>query len=184
MWLVALAVGSAGVVALAWWLRARYVIVTVQGRSMRPALNSGDRVLVRRCTVSSLQTGQVIVLERPNRRDGAWHWRLPEGRVTARKWMIKRVAALPGEPVPTPLHDMTTEEHVPDGLIAVLGDNTAESIDSRELGFIPAERVLGVALRGMGRRRRVRTEDTRPVDELVRRLPADGPYSFRVKGPA
>jgi signal peptidase I len=41
---------------------------------------------------------------------------------------------------------------VPAGKLVVLGDNTARSLDSREIGYIPAERLLGVMLRPLGHR--------------------------------
>jgi hypothetical protein len=36
---------------------------------------------------------------------------------------------------------------VPPDRFAVLGDNAANSLDSRKIGYIPAERLLGVMVR-------------------------------------
>jgi signal peptidase I len=35
---------------------------------------------------------------------------------------------------------------VPDGRLIVLGDNPAKSVDSRRLGYIPGDRLLGVVI--------------------------------------
>jgi signal peptidase I len=189
MWLVALTLGVAGAVALLWWLRARFVVVEVHGRSMRPTLRGGDRVLVRRLAADRVRAGQVVVVERPLWRDDAWHWPVRQGRATGRKWMIKRAAAVSGEPVPDVLDGVVRESTVPAGALVVLGDNAAESTDSRELGFVPAERVLGIALRRMSRSRRADSEpDARPVpvlspDCVIEAPPtseAPGSYLYRI----
>jgi type IV secretory pathway protease TraF len=63
--------------------------------------------------------------------------------------MIKRVAAVPGEPVPEAVWPAVAAiggQSVPAGSLVVLGDNTADSKDSRTIGYIPADRVLGVML--------------------------------------
>ncbi|MEV8475605.1 S26 family signal peptidase [Streptomyces sp. NPDC051173] len=125
-------------------LSRRLVVVTVRGSSMSPAFHDGDRVLVRRG--SSPAVGQVVVTERPAR-GGAW----PRGPVrstaeaTGREWLIKRVAAVPGDPVPRALASVP-EERVPPGKLVLLGDNRTVSLDSRELGYFPADRVLGMVL--------------------------------------
>ncbi|MFC7642350.1 S26 family signal peptidase [Streptosporangium lutulentum] len=38
---------------------------------------------------------------------------------------------------------------VPSGMVVVLGDNQ-DSVDSRQWGFFPTDRLLGVALRQLG----------------------------------
>jgi signal peptidase I len=55
---------------LAWWLRRAFVVVTVTGRSMEPALRHGDRVLVRRAPAGAVRPGRVVVLA--TRPDGPW----------------------------------------------------------------------------------------------------------------
>jgi signal peptidase I len=114
-------------------LRARLVAVTVRGTSMEPTYRDGDRVLVRRA--SAFTPGQVVVVERPG---------------TGRAWMIKRVVAVPGDPVPrqrVPALASEPAELVPRGRLVLLGDNAGASFDSRQLGYFPAERVLGAVLR-------------------------------------
>jgi signal peptidase I len=116
MWL--LVVPLVAVVLAVWWLRRTLAVVTVSGISMRPTYQPGDRVLLRRVPDRALRRGQVVVVEAP-----------PYGTGT-RKWLIKRVSALPG-----------------DGTVFVLGDNPAASGDSRLHGYLPVDRVLGVVLR-------------------------------------
>jgi signal peptidase I len=129
-------------------LRRRFAMVTVEGDSMRPAFSAGDRVLVRRARLASLNRGQVVVVERPLR-DGTWPKRRP-GSVAGGQWMIKRVAALPGDPIPPGClirQNDSGQGLVPSGRLVVLGDNARVSHDSRQLGLFPGDRLLGVAVR-------------------------------------
>ncbi|MER7280077.1 signal peptidase I [Dactylosporangium sp. NPDC000244] len=115
-------------------LRRRFVAITVSGLSMRPTLDPGDRVLVRRAVLGTVRRGQVVVL----------------GGADGVEYLIKRVAALPGDPVPdagitgVAVADGPT---VPPGKLVVLGDNPDFSLDSRRLGYLPGERLLGVVVR-------------------------------------
>jgi signal peptidase I len=131
-------------------LRRRFAAITVTGESMRPAMAAGDRVLVRRAGLTDLRRGQVVVVERP-RRDGTWPPRRPGG-VAGRQWMIKRVAALPGDRLPPgcPPGISGAGGLVPPGRLVVLGDNVTVSYDSRQLGPLPGERLLGIAVRRIG----------------------------------
>ncbi|MDG6100904.1 S26 family signal peptidase [Dactylosporangium aurantiacum] len=141
MWFLALLASLAGA---AWALRRRVFAVTVEGASMAPALLPGDRLLARRLPGCRVRPGQVVILEKPAY-PGGWHWAdTALARPADGHWMIKRVAAVAGDPVPP---ELASGGLVPAGSIVVLGDNRDASIDSRELGFIPVDRVLGVALR-------------------------------------
>jgi len=129
-------------------LRRRLTVVRVLGPSMQPALSSGDRVLVRRASIGDLRRGHIVVVEKPGD-EGTWVAHPPLWPVDSREWLIKRVAALPGDPWPdsiTRRADLVSPV-VPAGNLVVLGDNAARSLDSRTLGCIPAERLLGVMLR-------------------------------------
>jgi signal peptidase I len=141
---VAVAVLGAGLV------RRRVAVVEVAGPSMEPVLSSGDRVLVRRARLSELRPGLVVVVEMPRLDAGGGG--LPPGRPAGhREWLIKRVAAVPGDPlppgVPSPGPDPGHRGLVPPGMFVVLGDNAKWSHDSRVIGCIPAERLLGVMIR-------------------------------------
>jgi signal peptidase I len=132
-------------------LRRKIAVVTVRGLSMQPALNAGDRLLIRRVRADRLRTGQIVVIERPDA-GGASPGRPQSWPPAGHDWLIKRLAALPGEPTPDLMLEATapgTESVVPAGKLVVLGDNLPVSLDSRELGYIPAERVLGVMLRAL-----------------------------------
>ncbi|MGP3685989.1 S26 family signal peptidase [Streptomyces sp. IBSNAI002] len=123
--------------ALWWALSRRFVVVTVRGPSMEPAYRDGDRVLVRRG--GPPRNGEVVVAEHPG---------------AARRGdfglLIKRVAAVPGDRIPrvgVPALARAPGSRVPDGRLVLLGDNRPVSLDSRELGYFPADRVLGRVLR-------------------------------------
>jgi signal peptidase I len=150
--LVAVA-GTAAVV----WLRQRFVLVTVQGISMQPTFQSGDRVLVRRTPLSGIHPGAIVVLDQPITglvSEGFVQNRATDGRGLDRNWMIKRAVALPGTPVPEELAaalDETPGALVPPGRLAILGDNPNHSYDSRVCGYITEAQVLGVAVRVVSR---------------------------------
>ncbi|MET8333643.1 signal peptidase I [Streptosporangium canum] len=134
-------------VAGAFWARRRYVVVTVDGMSMAPTLTDGDRVLVRRRRIDQVGQGDVVVLEPPS--DPAGRYAPGPPGADGRLWNIKRVAALPGDPVPPGIAAGDGVDRVPSGTVVVLGDNP-DSVDSRQRGFFPADRLLGVALRRLG----------------------------------
>jgi signal peptidase I len=149
---VAVAVAVAGAAAGVHLLRRRLAVVAVVGPSMQPALAPGDRVLVRRVGIGAVRTGQIVVVEKPGA-DGGWPTGPQHRPGGQREWMVKRVAAMPGEPRP---ETMAAGRHgagqlVPAGQLVVLGDNLARSLDSRQIGDIPADRVLGVVVRSMHR---------------------------------
>ncbi|MFI0813386.1 S26 family signal peptidase [Streptomyces echinatus] len=130
---------------LAAFLGRRLVVVTVRGQSMAPAYRDGDRILVCRGVVPD--RGHVVVVERPY---------LPRARLEpAPHWLIKRVAGVPGDAVPRdigPLLPASPGGRIPPGRLILLGDNEAASLDSRQLGYFPAGRVLGTAVRRLPRR--------------------------------
>lgn len=127
------------VLAVCWAGAARrLLVVTVRGTSMAPTHHHGDRLLVRR--TRTVRRGQVVVALRP-RSPAVWR----EDRHSP--LIVKRVAAMPGEPVPfgsVPRLAKGREARVPTGCVVLLGDNAAASVDSRQLGFFPLGDVLGV----------------------------------------
>jgi signal peptidase I len=137
-------------------IRRRLVIVEVDGISMSPTYEPGDRVLIRRCRLDQVRRGQVVVVQRPDDRAG-WSEQAPvDGRLDGRGWYIKRAAAVPGDPVPAAVLGAigVTEATVPGGKLVVLGDNP-RSDDSRRWGYVPAGRLLGVVMRRLAPPRRV-----------------------------
>jgi hypothetical protein len=74
-----------------------------------------------------------------------------------RHWMIKRIAAMPGdnwthpegEPSAPGRETAGRRRRVPPGQIAVLDDNRHVSRDSRHLGFIPGDQILGIVVRSI-----------------------------------
>ncbi|WFF00122.1 S26 family signal peptidase [Micromonospora sp. WMMD964] len=148
-WWIGSLLGALTAAALAaLHLRRRLVSVTVHGHSMYPTYTSGERIVVHRRR--RVRVGRVVVVEQPEPGRG---W-APEPvigaapAVAVRRWMIKRVAALPGDPLPStpiPVADGVGVT-VPPGHLIVFGDNQRASFDSRHIGPVPMERVLGVPL--------------------------------------
>ncbi|MCX7993946.1 MAG: signal peptidase I [Fimbriimonadales bacterium] len=116
---------------LALFFALNFRIVVVNGPSMLPTYQDGDRLLMTTAywLFGSVQKGDVVVIVRPT------------GEL-----LIKRVVALAGEQVPekywTPLVYMMGGR-VPEVHIFVGGDNLAGSEDSRQLGALPLSYVQG-----------------------------------------
>ena len=104
-----------------WWTGP--CRVTVKGMSMAPTLLPGDHLLVR--PVRTFRRGDLVVVRDPD---------------DAQRWVVKRVAALPGETIEVDGRLLAAG----DGLI-VLGDNAAQSTDSRSYGAVPTDDVHGRA---------------------------------------
>jgi signal peptidase I len=153
----------------------------IPSASMEPTLRDGDRVLVNELAYrSSIPTrGDVIVFRSPTEKGDSnpaaafWHW-LTAGMgfgSGGRTDYIKRVIGLPGdlveinsgivfvngdrleEPYLSPVKDTSSygPYRVPQGFLFVMGDNRADSGDSRwlpgsgGLGYIPIDHVIGRA---------------------------------------
>ncbi|MEV6199715.1 S26 family signal peptidase [Streptomyces sp. NPDC051771] len=120
----------------------RRLRVTVSGDSMAPALASGEVVVAHRVGPSGLRTGEVVVLLKPTA-PGAWRWPEPTARPHLRPLLVKRLAALPGDPLPPGVRgEHEAQATVPAGYAAVLGDNAPASTDSRAFGLVPLDRVV------------------------------------------
>jgi signal peptidase I len=148
--LVALVVRST--LAQAFW---------IPSPSMEPTLQKGDRVLVNKVSyrLHDVNRGDIIVFERPESAVGAH----PESEI---KDLIKRVIGLPGDTIESradgavyindrkltepylPAGTRTTGlelQEIPEGHVFVMGDNRANSADSREFGPVDEDLIIGRA---------------------------------------
>jgi signal peptidase I len=123
----------------------------VEGPSMQPTLTSYQRVIVEKVTYRFFhgpRRGDVVVIDMPEEE----------------KPLIKRVLALPGETVALREGQVFINGHrlrepwatrwggpdlpeteVPPGHVFVLGDNRAQSRDSRSFGAVSLDQILGHA---------------------------------------
>ena len=134
-----LALTAVTAVAAAVAARRRLTVVVVDGESMSPALRSGDRVLVVRRTAGP-SVGDVVLFRYASGRD---------------EKLIKRVAAVAGDLVPPDVLGAVGARpgtRVPDGRLVVIGDGV-HSTDSRDFGYLAADRVIGVMVRRLMTRR-------------------------------
>jgi signal peptidase I len=139
----------------------------IPSASMEPTLQKGDRVLVNKLSydLHDVHRGDVVVFELPRDKVGS----------DGIKDLIKRVIGLPGDTIetrdgvvyindrrldepylakgtltgdPTNGNNPTIDRHVvPDGTVFVMGDNRANSHDSRyaDRGPIPIDTIVGRA---------------------------------------
>jgi signal peptidase I len=121
-------------------LRKIFLIINVYGDSMGPAFAPGDRLLVRRRRLAAVRLGDVVVIAAPDAR--------PEMDPRDR-WHVKRVAALPGDPMPQDIP--VTDAVVPPRRLVVLGDNRGRSVDSRTTGLYEADALIGIVVRRANR---------------------------------
>jgi signal peptidase I len=138
---IAIIVAVAAAVLLV--IRRRYIVISVDGISMRPALEPGERVLIRRTSGANISRGQIVVVRRP---DPVTGWR---GAVGDGGWYVKRAVAVAGDPVPPGVAaacPMDLGGVVPEGHLLIIGDNP-RSDDSKQWGHCPAELLLGVYVR-------------------------------------
>ncbi len=139
---VLLAAVGLAVLALALALalaRTRLVAVTVRGYSMAPTLMPGDRFLMLRGR-RRIATGRMAVVAAPHPEHG-WH---PPAGTEPTSWYVKHVAAVAGEPVPDWAH-RCTGTRVPSRMLVLLGERPG-SLDSKQLGYCPEDKVVGTVL--------------------------------------
>ena len=135
--------------------------VRVEGESMTPTLQDGQTLLVVRPVFpwNRLRRGDVVVLTPPS----------PTPGLPADTWFIKRLAGMPNEELVLDGNRVYADDlllaelsgtggHLPGHSdngrrewwngpdeYFVLGDNPAESRDSRAFGPVPGERIIGRA---------------------------------------
>ena len=137
-------------IALAAAARAAVHIYSIPSRSMAPALEPGDQIVVTRYLRSAPERGHVIVFHSTTGSD---------------ELMVKRVIATPGDLVDSRLGRVRIGGHtlpepyvlraaatgaiepqvIPADSYYVLGDNRDDSLDSRSWGVIPRSHIVGRA---------------------------------------
>lgn len=124
----------------------------VEGHSMEPTLHEGEYLIINKLSyyLDEPRRGDIVVLHYP---------RNPE------KEYIKRIIGLPGDRVEVgatevrvngtvleepyingPVNGRTGEWVVPEDHFFLLGDNRANSSDSRDWSFLPREELVGKAM--------------------------------------
>jgi signal peptidase I len=148
-----------GVALLAAFLIRGFVVQTfyIPSESMLPTLEVNDRVLVNKLSYrfGDIERGDIIVFERP-----------PNDPDTTIEDLIKRVVALPGDTVESRNNELyvngervdepyldagTPTDNLPrtqidEGTVFVMGDNRTDSFDSRRLGAIDQDLIVGEAI--------------------------------------
>jgi len=121
-------------------LRRVLLVVSVDGASMMPTYQPGDRLLTVRTRAGvPIRSGDVVVCRRPDRRPGA-------------PYLVKRVLATAGQPIPDqPAADSHDLALVPPGSIWVQGDSPG--YDSRAFGPLPLSEIIGQVLAPLPRTR-------------------------------
>lgn len=166
-----------------WYVIDGWVVkpYRIPSASMEPTLQQGDRVLVSRFIYRfhAPHRGDVIVFHPPGVGPNA----VRGSRTEASVYFIKRVIGLPGETVQgrdgqvqickapnvgcSFLHEpYLAQKHVvgdfgpitiPEGSYFVMGDNRADSDDSRDWGTLPRHNIIGEAFATYWPLDRVRT---------------------------
>ncbi|PZE22475.1 signal peptidase I [Paenibacillus xerothermodurans] len=156
-WAKALLIAAALVFVIRWLIFAPFI---VEGPSMEPNFHTGERLIVNKLIYSfrAPERGEVVVFHASQDRD-----------------YIKRVIALPGETVRVegdkvyvnnelldepylkealdeaaakgiPYNTRNyPEKTVAEGKVFVMGDNRSNSADSRDIGFIEYDEIVGRA---------------------------------------
>jgi signal peptidase I len=130
----------------------------IPSASMFPTLDLGDRLIVEKVSyhLHTPERGDIVVFSPPDS--------LQRQGFTANQAFIKRVVGVAGDTIAvfggqlvvnqTPIAETYIAEPpnytwgpfiVPEGSVAVMGDNRNNSNDSHVWGFLPADRVIGRA---------------------------------------
>ena len=113
-------------VVLALGARSAVRIYAIPSGSMEPTLQVGDHIVVTPYRSATPQRGDVIVFHSPLRAD---------------ELLVKRIAGVAGDLV----EDNQGRLIVPHDCYFVLGDNRANSFDSRQWGLLSHNQIVGRA---------------------------------------
>lgn len=97
----------------------------IQGNSMSPTMNHGDRMMSQRWG-KDIDRGTIVVLKMPHNENE----------------IVKRIIGLPHDIIMPPLAD--TQTNLGPGQYWVMGDNLELSKDSRHFGPITRDQITGV----------------------------------------
>jgi signal peptidase I len=133
-------------------------IIPVKGHSMDPVLHEDGLIVVFRAAygLHIPFTGSYLIRWTEPEREEIIILREP----VEDKTVVKRCIGMPGDPVALVEDQIKVDDHtvpidysdslkfnlikeVPEDAVFVIGDNTGNSIDSREFGFVTGNRVLG-----------------------------------------
>ncbi len=157
------------------FIRFGLLVVTVEGQSMYPALQHGDRVLALRMLPRRLlRKGQIVVIS--PWLESNYSRKLSPGTET----FIKRVVGVGGETLVTSIADLQERFHsghlpahdsqglrtwhIPPHHIFVCSDNLPGGYDSLTWGPVPQHTVLGVVIMRLPRRTPEDPEWTRAAE--------------------
>ncbi|SDY72986.1 signal peptidase I [Evansella caseinilytica] len=137
--------------------------IVVDGQSMMPTLEHNDRMIVNKIgyTIGEPKRFDIVVFHAPQNKD---YIKRVIGLPGDTLYYENDILYINGEPVDEPyldkykeeamklpltgdfhLRDVTGYEEVPEGHLFVMGDNRQHSKDSRHIGVIPYEEVVGKA---------------------------------------
>ncbi|WP_084225151.1 signal peptidase I [Paenibacillus pectinilyticus] len=157
-WIKALVIAGVLVIIIRWFLFSPFI---VDGDSMHPNFFTGERLIVNKLVydIRAPKRGEVIVFHAPEGKDYIKRVIALPGetvKVTGDKVYINGEelaqpyiqaaidqAVKEGHPYNT-LKDFP-ESKVPDGEIFAMGDNRPNSKDSRMIGFVPYNKIVGRA---------------------------------------
>lgn len=132
------------VVVVIFAYRRHFVVATVDGLSMSPMLQPGDRLLVLTRQCMQIRREALVLVDPPPL--PRWGDLAPTGSFPRQKWMVKRVAAIPGDPrpatFPTSVAAFADTQRVPPAHYYVLGMHP-QSLDSRTWGYVSAHQIVG-----------------------------------------
>ncbi|MFB9329677.1 signal peptidase I [Paenibacillus aurantiacus] len=163
-WVKALAIAALLVLVIRWFLFAPFI---VEGQSMEPNFFTGERLIVNKIIydIRAPKHGEVIVFEVPDQgRDfikrviGVPGDKIKyegddlyiNGEKVEEPYLAEAIAAAKarGELYNTREgfpNDTVTEDTVPAGTVLAFGDNRSNSQDSRMIGFVQYDRIVGRA---------------------------------------